>query len=176
MLKGHVDVCLADTAADAKIALRADPDVTGAIVDYVLPDARGVALARELLEIVPGLPILVVTGHVIPEPANEAYEAGLGFHYKPLDLGDVFEFLRRAAAHRERRVEAIVAFATRFGFTERERQVFEHALAGLIRKEIADHMKLSESSVKVLVRSMLGKTRLATLDEIVKRFLWPRPD
>ena len=53
-------------------------------------------------------------------------------------------------------------------FSERERQVLSHVLAGLANKEIAERLAISESSVKASLRALFSKTGVHTRGQLVR--------
>ena len=83
--KGQVRVLTAGTAAEGVALFRDDrPDV--AVLDVRLPDASGLDAFRQLREIDPKVPVVLVTGYGTAETAIEAMRLG-AFEYvlKPLD-------------------------------------------------------------------------------------------
>lgn len=78
------EVCIASTAESAHALLRSEPvgNSIGVIVsDHILPGASGADFVRQLREINPAVPVIVITGW----PEAEAEYAGLGviFRQKP---------------------------------------------------------------------------------------------
>jgi two-component system, NarL family, nitrate/nitrite response regulator NarL len=53
-------------------------------------------------------------------------------------------------------------------FTERERQVLSFVLEGLANKEIADRLRVSESSVKASLQQLFEKTGVRTRSQLVR--------
>ncbi len=53
-------------------------------------------------------------------------------------------------------------------FTERERQVFSYVFEGLINKEIAERIGVSESSVKATLQQLFSKTGVRTRSQLVR--------
>ena len=84
-------------AVDALAALRAAPDAFDVVItDYNLQNASGVDLARDILAVRPGLPIVLVSGLVSPELEAEAAAAGLReILPKPHSVGDLRRMLYR---------------------------------------------------------------------------------
>jgi DNA-binding NtrC family response regulator len=94
--KGEVTVRTAGTAADGVALFRDDrPDVT--VLDLRLPDASGLDAFRQLREIDPKVPVVLVTGYGTAETAIEAMRLG-AFEYvlKPLDPAPLRDLIGRA--------------------------------------------------------------------------------
>lgn len=53
-------------------------------------------------------------------------------------------------------------------FTERERQVLAYVFEGLVNKEIADKIGVSESSVKATLQQLFSKTGVRTRSQLVR--------
>ncbi len=53
-------------------------------------------------------------------------------------------------------------------FTERERQVLSYVFEGLINKEIAERIGVSESSVKATLQQLFSKTGVRTRSQLVR--------
>jgi DNA-binding response OmpR family regulator len=89
------EVCIATTAESAHALLRSEPagDSIGVIVtDHILPGASGAEFVRQLREIRPSVPVIVITG--LPEA--EAEYAGLGviFRHKPCPPPELIALVR----------------------------------------------------------------------------------
>jgi CheY-like chemotaxis protein len=83
---------------EALAAFRADPDAFDLVItDMTMPGLTGLELARELLAIRPGVPIILCTG--FSELVNEkmAREAGIrAFVMKPIGIATLARTVRRA--------------------------------------------------------------------------------
>jgi DNA-binding NarL/FixJ family response regulator len=53
-------------------------------------------------------------------------------------------------------------------FTERERQVLSGVFEGLVNKEIAERIGVSESSVKATLQQLFSKTGVRTRSQLVR--------
>ncbi|WP_170958834.1 response regulator [Magnetospirillum sp. 15-1] len=74
-------------AAVAMVAKReVSPDI--AIIDFLLPGGMdGVDTASYLRQIIPGLPVLLITGEATPERMRKISASGLPLITKPVDVG-----------------------------------------------------------------------------------------
>jgi PAS domain S-box-containing protein len=92
-----LDVTVEASAVAARDRFRADPDAYDLVVtDQTMPRLSGIALARELAAIRPGLPVVLYTGYtesITPEAiANAGVRALLG---KPVEPAVLLEVLRK---------------------------------------------------------------------------------
>lgn len=80
----------ARTGAEAlQAVLQAPPDLV--VLDYQMPDLNGVDVARQISELFPKLPILMVTLHLSKQLADAAREAGVRGACAKQDIGSVVE-------------------------------------------------------------------------------------
>jgi DNA-binding NtrC family response regulator len=100
---GH-EVVEAGTAAEA--IDRAERGVDLALLDYKLPDGDGLNVLRQLHDIDPDVPVIMLTAHKNIETVVDAMKAG-AFDYltKPFDLDDVVLRVNRAAETTQMRRE-----------------------------------------------------------------------
>jgi PAS domain S-box-containing protein len=82
---------------DALDAFRANPgDYDLVISDMGMPDMTGMQLARELISIRPGIPIIICTGFKDDRDEQRGKALGIkGFLMKPVATGDLTEMVRR---------------------------------------------------------------------------------
>ena len=69
--------------------LDAPPDLI--LLDYQMPDLNGVDIARQIFELFPKIPILMVTLHLSRQLADAAREAGVRGACAKQDIGSVVE-------------------------------------------------------------------------------------
>ena len=69
--------------------LEAPPDLV--VLDYQMPDLNGVDVARQICEMFPKIPILMVTLHLSKQLADAAREAGVRGACAKQDIGSVVE-------------------------------------------------------------------------------------
>jgi DNA-binding response OmpR family regulator len=90
-------VCIATTAESAHALLQSEPgghSIDVIVTDHILPGASGAEFVRQLREIKPSVPVIVITG--LPEA--EAEYAGLGviFRQKPCPPPELIALVRDA--------------------------------------------------------------------------------
>lgn len=80
----------ARTGAEAlHTVLQSPPDLI--VLDYQMPDLNGVDIARQISEMFPKIPILMVTLHLSKQLADAAREAGVRGACAKQDIGSVVE-------------------------------------------------------------------------------------
>ena len=136
------------------------PDVT--IMDVRLPDMNGIAAISAIREFSPDARIIVLTTYLGDVQAGRALKAGAhAFLLKATLRTDLLDTIR--AVHRgQKRVPVEVAsemaeYAADDLLTPREIQVLEQVAAGNSNKIVADHLEISEDTVKSHIRSILDK-------------------
>lgn len=72
-----------------QLVLQATPDLV--VLDYQMPDLNGVDVARQISEMFPKLPILMVTLHLSKQLADAAREAGVRGACAKQDISSVVE-------------------------------------------------------------------------------------
>ena len=141
------------------------------LLDVRLPDLNGLDLQQRLQESGFYLPVIFMTGFGDIPTSVRAIKAGaFDFLTKPVEddvlLRTIGEALEEEARTRSERVETEELAGRAESLTPREREVMEHVLAGLLNKQIAHELGISEKTVKVhrsRVMSKMGARRVATL-------------
>jgi DNA-binding NarL/FixJ family response regulator len=123
--------------------------------------------------------VLVVTAGVQKEQAADLIRSGIsGIFMKHDSAALLIEGVRDVLAgkvwfDRELLQEAMSGAADRREskaerFTERERQVLSGVFEGLVNKEIAERIGVSESSVKATLQQLFSKTGVRTRSQLVR--------
>jgi FixJ family two-component response regulator len=141
------------------------------ILDLRMPRVDGLQLQACLSELGFGLPIIFLSGEAQVLEGVRAMKAGaVDFLTKPVDDELLIETIEAAlAAHRQALGEAAEGLALRRlvdSLTPREYETARCVVAGLLNKQIADRMGISEATVKVhrgRVMQKLGVTSVADL-------------
>jgi FixJ family two-component response regulator len=160
-------------SANAFLANR-QPDAASCLVlDVRLPGLSGLEFQTELTKAGISLPIIFITGHGdIPMSVRAMKSGAVEFLTKPFRDQDLLEAVRAAIERDRARREqesSIVALKTRFGsLTAREKEVIGYVSAGLVNKQIAAEIGISEVTVKVHRRNIMQKMGARSLAELVR--------
>jgi FixJ family two-component response regulator len=154
------------------------------LLDARLPGISGVEFQEQLREAGLGIPIIFMTAHGDVPMVRKVMKAGaIEFLTKPFQKEELIHAVEQAFTFdRARRLEAetVDSICARIdSLTEREREVMTQVTAGLLNKQIAGDLKLSEITVKLHRRRVMEKMQAGSLAELVKmceRVNWPRTD
>jgi PAS domain S-box-containing protein len=96
-------VVIAGSAEQALNIFNSDPDAFDLVItDQTMPKMTGVALARQLLQRRPGLPVILYTGYSEELTEEIVTAAGIrGLLRKPVDIERLFELLRQLLKHQD---------------------------------------------------------------------------
>lgn len=170
-------------SAGYRVALYADamellenplPDgVRCLVADIRLPIVSGLDLQRELAKRDERIPILFITGHGDIPMSVRAMKAGaVDFHPKPFRDQDILESVSNALAqdrHLKEQDEELRSLRRRFkSLTQRESEVLKFVTSGLLNKQVASELGLSEITVKLHRGRAMRKMQARTLAEVVR--------
>jgi FixJ family two-component response regulator len=150
------------------------PDVPSCLVlDVRLPGLSGLDFQSELVRANVRIPIIFMTGHGDIPMSVRAMKAGaIEFLTKPFRDQDMLDAVQLALAKDRIRCEneqANIDLKSRFaGLTKREKEVMALVTAGLMNKQIAARIGLSEITVKVHRGNVTRKMGARSLAELVK--------
>jgi FixJ family two-component response regulator len=150
------------------------PDVpTCLVLDVRLPGLSGLDLQRELDHTSVNIPIIFISGHAdIPMTVRAMKAGAVEFLLKPLreqDLLDaVTEAIDKDRAARRRRADVAVVRARYATLTLRESEVIEKITRGLLNKQVAADLSVTEITVKQHRRHIMKKMHASSLAELVK--------
>jgi FixJ family two-component response regulator len=143
------------------------------VLDARLPGMTGVEFQEKMKQLGILLPIIFMTGHGDIPMVRKVMKAGaVEFLTKPFQKLELLAAVKQAfAIDRARRQEEAILNSIRARFeslTERERTVMEMVTAGLLNKQIAAELNLSEIMVKLHRRHVMDKMRANSLADLVK--------
>lgn len=161
------------TAEARALAVEREPDV--AVVDVHLGNEDGIALTRELLDLVPSCRVVLYTGASDAELMMAGLEAGaMGYALKDGDPDELMAAIRAAvdgATYVDPRlrdalppVRATIAPAPErtSPLSKREREIMDHLAKGLTGEQVADRLFLSSETVKTHIRNAMTKLEATT--------------
>jgi FixJ family two-component response regulator len=161
--------------ASAKDFLNRKPSdtVSCLILDVRLPGPSGLDVQAELAAAHVDIPIIFITGYGdIPMSVRAMRAGAVEFLTKPVrgqDLLDaVFVALERDRVRRERDGKLNDLKVRYETLSARERQVLQLVTTGLLNKQIAGQMSLSEVTVKVHRHNMMKKLGARSVPDLVK--------
>jgi FixJ family two-component response regulator len=161
--------------ASAQEFLRGErPDAPSCLVlDVRLPGVSGLDFQAELAKADIRIPIVFITGHGDIPMSVRAMKAGaVDFLAKPFrdqDLLDAVAAAIQRDQERREREQAIADLRTRFQLlTPREREIMTLVASGLMSKQIAAKIQLSEITVKVHRSHLMKKMGARTVAELVR--------
>jgi FixJ family two-component response regulator len=161
-------------ASSREFVARPVPDRPACVVlDLRLPGASGLEVQENLARAGWEIPIIFISGYADVGSSVRALKAGaVDFLQKPLSdqalLDIVHEALDRSRAARRQRAER-AAIQTRFDLlTPRERDVLKLVLRGLLNKQIAAELGISEKTVKFHRGRVMAKTEAGSVAELVR--------
>lgn len=176
----------AGSVAEAvKQALLLKPDLI--LMDFSLPDGTGLEATREILNHLPNTSIVFLTMHESDDRLYSAIRSGAkGYLLKNLSVGKLMVTLRgfekgEAPISRQMTGRLIDAFnQSNIGsgalrepspieaLTTREQEIFHYLASGASNREIANHLVISENTVRNHVHNVLDKLNLRNRREVIR--------
>jgi FixJ family two-component response regulator len=150
------------------------PDTPACLVlDVRLPGVSGLDFQAELTKADIRIPIIFITGHGdIPMTVRAMKAGAVEFLTKPFRDQDLLDAVQIALERdRARRAENQALLEVRAHFeslTPREQQVIGFVTAGLMNKQIAAELGVSEITVKVHRGSVMKKMQARSLADLVR--------
>ena len=165
-----------ETFGSAQAFLQAAPDCIGPaclVLDVKMPHLSGLDLQNELKYREYVLPIVFITGHGDIPMSVQAMKAGaINFLTKPFDEKDflavIEEALKKDVAARRAFKERQNILQRVASLTPREYEILTYVIAGLLNKQIAYLLGISEKTVKVHRGRVMEKTEVHSVAELVR--------
>ena len=143
------------------------------ILDIRLPGVSGLDFQAELSDADIHIPIIFITGHAdIPMTVRAMRAGAVEFLTKPFRDQDLLDAVQAALARdRERRILEMTVLDMRARFatlSPREQEVFSLVTTGLMNKQIAGELGLSEITVKLHRGNVMKKMGARSLADLVR--------
>ncbi|SFI54204.1 response regulator transcription factor [Caulobacter sp. UNC279MFTsu5.1] len=143
------------------------------VLDIRLPGRSGLEFQEALARSGAAQSVVMISGHVDVQMAVRAMKAGaVDVLPKPVREQDLLEAVNRALAQdHQRRAEATRDETLRQRYdtlSEREKQVFALVATGLLNKQIADRVAITEATVKLHRSQVMKKMEADSLPELVR--------
>jgi len=150
------------------------PDARACLVlDVMLPGISGLELQAHLAGINAGLPVILMTGFGdIPMSVRAMKLGAVDFLTKPIRNQDFLEAVAVAIRKDQKRRQEIAQIAELQEkyrlLTARERQVMAFLASGLMNKQVAEKLSISEVTVKMHRGSVMRKLRTKSVATLAR--------
>jgi len=147
------------------------------VLDVKMPGITGLELQKKMTALHRSIPIIFITGFGNVPASVQAMKAGaVDFLEKPFDSKTLLDAIHRAIKHdrehRQRNSELAAIRKRAESLTNREREVFELIVAGMLNKQSAFQLGITEKTIKVhraRVMQKMGAQSLADLVRLAER-------
>ena len=143
------------------------------VLDLQLPGLSGLDLQKRMAEVGLEIPIVFLTGHGNIPASVQAMKAGaVEFLTKPFDEQDLLQAIQEAI-ERDRRTRQQHAemreLQNRYeSLTAREQEVMQQVISGLLNKQVAAELKITEYTVKIHRGHIMRKMHADSLADLVR--------
>lgn len=174
VLTSHPDIEVVATAKNGEQALALfdehQPDVT--LMDLKMPGMSGLEAVRSIRRLFPQAKIIVLTTYHTDEDIYQALQAGAATYLLKDTLADnlvnsVREVYRGTRPIPKEVAEKLAERITQPALTTREIEVVSFVAKGCRNKEIAGHLGISEETVQVHIKNIMGKLQVHDRTEVV---------
>jgi FixJ family two-component response regulator len=143
------------------------------VLDVRMPDMTGPELQEELSKADYCMPIVFLSGHAdVPIAAHAMKKGAVDFLTKPVDADDLLAAVREALNFdEENRAHRAVSFALHQqleSLTPREHEVMTYVITGMLNKQIAGALNISEETVKIHRGRVMQKLAIVSVAELVR--------
>jgi len=152
---------------------RVPADVSCLVLDVQMPEMSGLDLQQKLIEANIHIPTIFLTGHGDIRMSVHAIRAGAEeFLTKPVDHLELLSAIERSMNKMQSELRGkyeLAGLRTRYdSLSPREREVMRMVVAGLLNKQIAADIGISEITVKIHRGNAMHKMEASSLAELVR--------
>ncbi len=143
------------------------------VLDLQLPGLSGLDLQKRMAEVGLEIPIVFLTGHGNIPASVQAMKAGaVEFLTKPCDDQELLQAIHEAV-ERDRRTRQQHAdmreLRDRYeSLTAREQEVMQQVVSGLLNKQVASELNITEYTVKIHRGRVMRKMHAESLADLVR--------
>jgi FixJ family two-component response regulator len=143
------------------------------VLDLQMPGLSGLDLQKRMAEVGLEVPIVFLTGHGNIPASVKAMKAGaVEFLTKPFDeeklVQAIEEAIERDQRSRQQHAEMRELRDRYESLTAREQQVMQQVVSGLLNKQIAAELNITEFTVKIHRGHVMRKMRADSLADLVR--------
>jgi FixJ family two-component response regulator len=143
------------------------------LLDVHMPDMTGPELQEKLIKTGCCLPIIFLTAHGdVPAAALAMKKGAVDFLEKPVNRDDLLEIINISLAqdkeNRAKRAESSDISERIKMLTLREHEVMTYVITGMLNKQIAAEMVISEETVKIHRGRVMQKLGIVSVAELVQ--------
>jgi len=150
------------------------PDAPGCLIlDIKMPKINGLELQDRLLEKGISFPIIFITGHGTVPSSVRAFKAGaMDFLQKPFKDKDLLDAVssgiekHRRILHEQKEMKTL--YDRLDTLTPREREVFGLVASGMLNKQVAFDLDITEKTIKVHRARVMQKMGAQSLADLVR--------
>ncbi len=143
------------------------------LLDLQLPGLSGLDLQKRMAEVGLEIPIVFLTGHGNIPVSVQAMKAGaVQFLTKPVDEQELLQAIEEAVERdrrtRQQQVEMSELRDRYESLTGREQEVMQKVISGMLNKQIAADLKITEDTVKFHRGHIMRKMNADSLANLVR--------
>ena len=143
------------------------------VLDVQMPKMTGPELQEELNKTEHSIPIIFLSAHGdVPTATHTMKKGAVDFLTKPVDGNDLMEAihisLEKDRVNRDQKTESNVIHKKLKTLTPREHEVLTYVITGMLNKQIAGEMNISEETVKIHRGRVMQKLGIISVAELVR--------
>lgn len=145
------------------------------VTDVRMPGMSGLELQNELSRRGISMPVIVISGHAdVPQTVRAMRAGALTVLQKPVNEQDLIDTIHQAlseAPSGNMAIRSSVLDAYRSQLTERQREVFDLLMRGLLTKDVARQLNLSHRTVEAHRAKILERLQIGNFSQLLRQLL-----